>query len=190
MEYKLKVGIRYALVIVLFSSFHIMASAQHSHHQDHKGSLEPISMNSKNIRLALLLGHTLIKNEGSNAYVFIPSWGLDIEYWISHKFAIGLHNDIEIESFIIKSEGHEEVERINPIVMTLDVLYKFKNNIVIGIGPGVELERGDSYYLLRAGLEYEYEINNKYDINTSFFWDQRFDGYDTWTIATGVGRKF
>ena len=190
MKYTLTVGLRYAFVIVLFSSFHLMVSAQHPYHHDHEDSIEPIVSNSKNIRLAILIGHTLIKSEGSNAYVFVPSWGLDIEYWINNKFAIGLHNDIEVESFIIKTEGHEEVERVNPIVITLDALYKFDNNIVLGIGPGVELEKGDSYYLLRAGFEYEYEINHKYDINASFFWDHRFDGYNTWTIATGVGRRF
>ena len=35
----------------------------------------------------------------------MPSWSLNFDYWISNKWAIGVQNDLILESFII--EDHE-----------------------------------------------------------------------------------
>lgn len=149
-----------------------------------KSSSEP------SIRIAALIGHTLIRSEGANSHLFIPSWGLDIEYWFNHSWGIGLHNDIEIESFIIRDSEQEEIERVNPLVLTLDALYHFSNGLVVSVGPGAEIENGESYYLCRFGLEYEKEIGGGYDISPAIFYDQRLDGFATYTIALGIGKRF
>lgn len=174
------------LILLLFLSSGI--SAQHdtntnTSHLD-KSSSEP------SIRIAALIGHTLIRSEGTNSHLFIPSWGLDIEYWFNHSWGIGLHNDIEIESFIIRDSEQEEIERVNPLVFTLDLLYRFHNGLVLSVGPGAEYESGESFYLARLGLEYEYEIGNGYDISPCVFYDQRLDGFATYTIALGLGKRF
>lgn len=149
-----------------------------------------IYSNESSFRIAALIGHTLIKSEGSNSHLFIPSWGLDVEYWFSHTWGIGLHNDIEIESFIIKSTEREEIERVNPLVLTIDALYRFQNNIVLSFGPGTEMAHGESYYLMRIGLEYEKSIGDGFDICPAIFYDQRIDGFATYTIALGIGKHF
>lgn len=141
-------------------------------------------------RIAVLIGHTLIRSEGTNSHLFIPSWGVDLEYWFTHKWGIGFHNDIEIETFIIRQSDQEEIERINPLVVTLDLLYRSSNGWVFSLGPGTEYEHGESFYLARFGIEYEKEIGNGYDIFPSFFYDQRLDGFATYTVALGVGKRF
>lgn len=143
----------------------------------------------RGFRFAALIGHTLIKSEGSNSHLFIPSWGLDIEYWMNHSWGIGLHNDVEIETYVIRQSEQEDIERINPLVITLDMLYRFDNDLVLSMGPGIEYQHKESYYLVRLGLEYEKEIGGGYDISPAVFYDQRLDGFATYTVALGVGKR-
>lgn len=156
--------------------------------QDHP--LYHSSEHGKGFRIAGLIGHTLIKSKGADSQIFIPSWGLDIEYWLSYTWGLGMHNDIEIETFIVKSSDHKEIERVNPLVLTFDALYRFPNGIVLSGGPGVEIESGESFYLCRFGIEYEKEIGNGYDISPTIFYDQRLDGFSTYTVALGIGKQF
>lgn len=178
----------FTLCFVLFlSSWSLLA--QHSPSAS-EHSLTNSSADHPPFRVSVLIGHTLIKSEGADSYLFVPSWGLDLEYWFGHTWGVGLHNDIEIESFIIRNSDEEEIERVNPLVFTLDLLYRFHNGVVLSVGPGAEYESGESFYLARFGVEYEYEIGNGYDISPSVFYDQRLDGFATYTIALGVGKRF
>ncbi|MEN8880098.1 MAG: hypothetical protein ABF311_07990 [Polaribacter sp.] len=144
--------------------------------------------NARGFRIAGIIGHTLINAEGIDN-VFVPSWGLDVEYWFNHKWGIGFHNDIEIETFIIRNSNDEKIERVNPIVLTLDALYQFGGGFVVTVGPGIELEKEESFYLLRLGFEYEKDITDSFYLLPSFFLDQRFDGYASWSIGLGVGLR-
>ena len=165
-------------------------NAQHDNqtndHANHKVKLPPF-------RVALLIGHTLIPEKHANENFFIPSWGLDVEYWFSSEFGLGLHNDLEIETFVIISDDGDgdELERITPLVITFDLLYKPYKGLVLQLGPGFEIEKEESFTLFRMGLEYEFEIDHHWDISPTIFYDSRFEGgYHTWSIALGVGRRF
>lgn len=100
-----------------------------------------------------------------------------------------MHNDIEIETFIIRNSDNEEIERVNPLVLTVDALYQFGGGFVVTIGPGVELEKEESFYLMRLGIEYEKDITDSFYLLPTFFLDQRFDGFNTWNVGLGVGLK-
>ncbi|MCA0133527.1 hypothetical protein [Winogradskyella alexanderae] len=167
-------------ILIILTIFRINA-------QDHKnhGEIEPLG---KGFRVVGIIGHTLVNNEGLDN-VFVPSWGLDFEYWFNHNWGIGLHNDVEIETFVIKKSENEEIERVNPLVLTLDALYQFANGFVITLGPGIELEKKESFYLFRVGIEYEKDISQSFYILPNLFLDQRFDGYNTWNIGLGIGMR-
>ncbi|MTB50337.1 hypothetical protein [Lewinella sp. W8] len=172
----------YLFLLVLLGSS--LAHGQHHsvdhHDDDHRG-----------FRVAALIGHTLVPTESADAHVFVPSWGLDVEYWFSSRLGVGLHNDIEIESFIFLDEEGEEIERINPLVITLDALYRTRSGVVLLAGPGIELERENNFALFRLGVEYEIPIGGHFDLAPSIFYDQRLgDGYHTWNFALGVGKTF
>ena len=142
------------------------------------------------MRIAGVIGHTYINSDGMDGDLYIPSWGLDVDYWFNHKWGIGLHNDVEIENFVVVRNDTEIIERVNPLVFTLDALYHLGNGFVISIGPGVELEKNESFFLVRIGLEYEYDIGKNFYMMPTLFHDQRFDGFSTTTIGLGVGHNF
>ncbi|WP_370391113.1 hypothetical protein [uncultured Winogradskyella sp.] len=159
----------------------ILQAQEHEHHneKEHDG---------RGFRIVGVIGHTLVNNEGLDN-VFVPSWGLDFEYWFNERWGIGLHNDVEIETFVIRNAENDEIERVNPLVLTLDALYQFGNGFVITLGPGVELEKEESFYLFRFGIEYEKDISKSFYLLPNLFLDQRFDGYNTWNIGLGIGMR-
>lgn len=57
------------------------------------------------------------------------------------------------------------------------------------MGPGVELESKESFFLMRLGLEYEKDITKSLYLLPSVFLDQRLDGYNSWNFGLGVGLK-
>lgn len=176
------------LVLALSMSLPLFISAQHTEapHATHEEEEMPP------FRIALLIGHTLIPAEHAAENFFIPSWGFDIEYWMNRKWGVGIHSDLEIETFIIVRDNTEEedLERLSPLVVTLDALYKPWKGLVLQFGPGIELERSENFGLLRMGLEYEFELNHHWDVAPTIFYDTRFSEYHTWSIALGVGKRF
>lgn len=140
-------------------------------------------------KIAAVIGHTYINSGGPEGNLYIPSWGLDVDFWFSHKWGIGLHNDVEIENFVVEKDEAEFIERVNPLVFTLDVLYNFGQGFILSIGPGLELEQNESFTLVRAGLEYEYDMNKELYLMPTLYYDQRFDGYSTTSFGLGIGYK-
>ncbi len=174
---------------LLFAGFFIFALAPllKSQHQPHLQGQEPL----RHWRTAVLIGHTFIPAGNEPGRLIIPSWGFDLEYWGGEKWGIGLHNDLEIETFLVEHEGETEVlEREYPLVLTFDALFRPWKGLVLQLGPGLELERNEDFLLLRTGLEYEFEFGHHWDISPAFFYDTREGAYDTWSLALGVGKRF
>jgi hypothetical protein len=157
-----------------------LASSEHQHTEGFK----------PHFRAAVLLGHTLITPENAQTRLFVPSWGFDFEYWPTHVLGIGLHSDVELQDFIVANEEEEEVERKEPFIITLDALYRPWKGLVLMGGPGLEIEREETFFLFRVGLEYEVGISENWDLFPTFFYDQRLDGYSTLSIGLGVGTHF
>ena len=141
-------------------------------------------------RAAAFISHTFIPGVVEGSRVAIPSYGLDLEYWFNDKLGLGLHNDLELETFIVEAGHQEFLEREYPIVSSLDLLYRPWRGLVIQIGPGVEFDRNQSFYLFRFGLEYEVELGHHWDLYPTFFYDAREDAYTTLSLGLGVGKRF
>ncbi len=179
-KYKKRISL---LVLIIICQFTF--SQKNNSHPVHDSK----EISDSNVRIAAVISHTYLKGAGIDEYLIIPSLGLDIDYWFNHKWGIGLHNDIEIENFIIEDQDSRELERVNPLVLTLDILYN-TNGFILSLGPGIEIEKNKSYMLLRLGLEYEQSINQDYYFMPTIFFDQRLDGFSTATIGFGIGHIF
>lgn len=145
---------------------------------------------SPHFRGAVLMGHTLITPGNADTRLFVPSWGLDLEYWGRGKWGLGLHTDVEIQDFVVLNDNEEEVERNEPLILTLDGLYSPVHGLVLLAGPGLEFEEGNPIGLVRFGIEYELPIGKSFDLFPTIFYDRRVDDYATLTIGLGVGKVF
>lgn len=176
-------AVRLNLLIVFFVGFGFHAQAQqHAHTEEQHG----------HIRVGLVIGHTLIPTvvEGKRENLLIPSWGMDLEYWFNQRLGIGLHNDIEVETFEVLSDEDEYIERVYPLVFTLDALWRPWKGLVLLAGPGIELEQNRNLQVFRFGAEYEVELFQGWDLSPNFFYDARADAFDTWSVGLGVGKRF
>lgn len=147
----------------------------------------------KHFRISPVLSHTYIPtatSEGTKTMI-IPSIGLDLEYWINHKFGLGLHNDLELLNYEIEKPEHElTIEREYPVVLTLDALAKVYKDLVVVFGAGVEFEKNKNLFIVRTGLEYEVEFSECWDLSPTVFYDYRHNEFGTWSIGIGIGRRF
>jgi len=187
----------YGVIIFLFFGVCITVSGQHREQeepQDQIGEKESASIHKNghsHFRLALLLGHSIVPINEEGKRTTIPSWGFDLEFWLNHKFGVGLHNDLEMMTFVIeRGENEEDLVREYPKVFTLDLLYSPINDLVLIAGIGREFEVNENYFLYRFGVEYEIPISEKWDICPSFAYDSRQDAFNTCTIMLGIGHKF
>ena len=142
------------------------------------------------LRIAAFLGHTLVALDHEGHRSPIPSWGLDIELWITHKFGIGLHNDVEVLNYVIEINDFESIEREYPVVITLDLLYRPWKNLVLFGGAGMEFEKNEDFVIYRIGIEYEIPFADNWDVCPTIFHDWRKDAFDTSSIMLGVGYSF
>jgi hypothetical protein len=106
-------------------------------------------------RLALFTGYGLIpgaiNEEGKEQVKIIPVLGLDYEYWFSHKFALGLQTDLELDSYTVEKDHQEYLDREYAFLTALTFLYEPILGWALFAGPGYEFEKNHSFALFRVG---------------------------------------
>lgn len=176
-----------ASTLLLFLFLTVFTGDLHAQHHDPTPDHE-----FRNIRISTIILHTYIPTETVDGpeLLIIPTFGLDIEYWFNPHWAIGLHNDIELESFEIKTAEGEFIERQFPVVLTLDAIWKPRRYWVLLAGPGYEITPEENFAVFRMGMEFEYEISHWLDISPNVMYDIRDNAFDTFSYGLGVGFRF
>lgn len=144
--------------------------------------------------IGLVLGHAQVFNgrdaEGKRIVLSLPSWGIDYNYYVSPKLAIGLHTDIITETFVVDGHGSEELERSTPIAPAIMGIYKPCKHWSFLLGAGEEFAKEGNYFLNRLGLEYGAEIHNAWEVTGSLGYDIKWNVYDSWLIGIGISKSF
>jgi hypothetical protein len=149
----------------------------------------------KNFRLAVNLGHGYIPSAttADNKFVVLPVWGLDFQYWFNHNWGIALKNDVEIANYFIEvtSNNSENIERNNPVIISLPLLFSpWNNHLTFLIGPGVEFDSGHNFSVFRFGVSYEFELPGHWDFAPELVYDLKDGHINALTIAIGIGKRF
>jgi hypothetical protein len=113
-----------AKLIFLLSLMFANQSA-HAQHEANKMEMHHVMKGAH--QLTLGLGHTHIsegKVDDKTQWLALPSWSLNYEYWVSDKWAIGLQNDLIMESFIIENDNEELIERSYPVTVVPVAIFK------------------------------------------------------------------
>ncbi len=162
-------------------------NAQHTEKEHNKKEF-------KHHKLSIVMAHTHVPKATSStseaAGIIIPSWGFNYDYWFNHKWAIGLHNDMEITNYVIEAEGGTEIERERPYILAAVGTFKANEHIELIAGFGREFEKHHNFWVYRFGIEYEFEIGHHWSLAPSMIFDAKEDTYDSWTLGLVIGRKF
>ena len=146
----------------------------------------PLPAQKGSHRLTLGLGHTHLSQgeiEGRTEWLPIASWTLNYDYWLSNKWAIGLQNDLIMETFIVKHDDDQELERKNPWAMVPVAMYKFGKHLTAIGGVGAEFSQGHTLALTRIGFEYGWHLPNHFEAGLAAVWDNKWGYYNSWGLA-------
>ena len=183
-----KLQISIGLMMLLSFLIPVALLAQETEHE------EKSNHNSeKHHRVSLMISHTHIPKgvpsvESSGA-VIVPSWGLTYNYRFN-KWAIGIHTDMEIATYIIEDENGDQLERSRPIIVSLMGGYNIWQGFELAMGFGREFEENHNFWVYRFGIEYNIELGHHWDIAPALMFDVKENLYDSWTLGVVVGKKF
>jgi hypothetical protein len=66
--------------------------------------------------------------------------------------------------------------------------YKPLKHFSILGGIGEELEKNESFTLVKIGMEYAFELPKSFELSISFQYDNKLDAYDTWLLGVGFSK--
>jgi hypothetical protein len=143
--------------------------------------------------IVLLISHTQLPEgveNGEKKWISLPSWGIDYNFEINERWAIGLHNDIVVESFAVEHFDGTEIERSTPFASAFVGLFKPVKNLSLVLGAGGEFSKEENLFLVKAGVEYAYRFHSNWELLASLTNDLKINSYNSWSIGLGVARKF
>lgn len=146
--------------------------------------------------ISFVVSHTNINSARENAngsnWIATPSFGLNYNFNISHKWAIGLHNDIIVENIDL-SHTHDSGERVirqRPISIAAMVTYMPFKHLAFLAGGGMELSKHEDFPVVRFGLEAPFHLGNNWEFLGVLSTDIGIDSYDSITFGLGVAKLF
>ncbi|GAO41095.1 hypothetical protein [Flavihumibacter petaseus] len=185
----------YRYGLISFSLFLLLCTSKPLSAQTESGNKEPFKPFHQ---LGLAIGHEHVFNgrdaEGNSKMLIVPFWGLDYNFHLSPKFALGVHTDFVVENFEVEKnlEGGPDdvVERSRPIAPALMGIWQPTEHWNFGLGVGGEFAKEEDYLLNRLAVEYGVEIRKGWEVAGSIQYDFRWNAYDTWTIGLGISKSF
>jgi hypothetical protein len=161
--------------------------------------------------ISFVISHTHIKsgvkNDTGDNWIALPSFAINYNYSFNEKWAIGLHNDIIVEEFIVEDKresGHTEtfnkqkneeveipgIERSRPLASAIMVTFKPFKHIAFLAGGGMEFSKEENFGLIRFGMEFPFHIPNNWEIFGVTAYDINIDAYNSFTFGIGIAKLF
>lgn len=148
-------------------------------------------------RLTVIMGNAHlpagVSEDGGKKWLLLTTWGLDYDYRINEKWSLSLQSDIVIANFKVeayKTNDKEFFERSYPVAIAVAGIYSFGEHLSAIAGGGVDIAEEGTIPLVRAGIDYGWEINRYWGVGVNMMWDIKIDAYDSWTFGVGASRRF
>jgi lipopolysaccharide assembly outer membrane protein LptD (OstA) len=88
----------------------------------------------------------------------------------------------------LNNNNVQTIERSFPLSSVLMTSYRPGKHFSYLIGVGGEFSHTGNLFLWRVGVEYGYEINEKWEINGNLTNDLKINSYNSWAIGLGITR--
>lgn len=171
-------------------SLPLLSFAQHEHDQQHS---DADHQQHDKWRIALAISQSYIPSyhlhEEEASAQFIPTDGIEIQYYFSHKFSIRWINEIEFQTYFLKDGNGEHRVRENAFLTALVVEYEH-NNWGVFAGGGYEFEKNENLWVVRTGVEYIFQVTDKLDITPAIIYDYKAESHTALTFALTIGHRF
>ncbi|MCK5824903.1 MAG: hypothetical protein KAG96_05790 [Ichthyobacteriaceae bacterium] len=149
----------------------------------------------KRFRVALAFSQSYIPaihlSDGDASPQFIPTDGLELQFFFNHKFSVKWINEIEFQSYTIKGkEGELESVRENAFLTAIVLGYEVYGHLGLFAGGGYEFEKNEDLWVVRVGAEYAFELPEEWDITPAFIYDIKAESHTAYTLSITIGKKF
>ncbi len=160
--------------------------------QENSHELDNITL--KRHKIGLFLGNTLIHEvrntqTGKEQYVLAPTFGIDYEYWISHKWAIGTYNELAFLNIEVEKNEEEYIKRENVLLFSGVIVFEPFERFSIFAGTGIETDPNETFWIGYFGVEYAFIKSDGWEvaISTGYINKEIYDGF---TFGVVIGRRF
>ncbi|HEY5748001.1 MAG TPA: hypothetical protein VIU12_18150 [Chryseolinea sp.] len=142
------------------------------------------------IRGAIMMANSHVPNatQGGKKISVIPTWGCDVDYYFHPRWSAAVQGDLKLQSFEIEDDN-VTLERSNPFAIAAVLHYHALRYWSFYVGSGYELERHKNLFLVKAGTEYSFEINENFEIALNLIYENKEDVYDAWTFGIAFNKK-
>lgn len=193
------------LSLVFFILFHNNSISQETIHNElvaHKNEY------FKKHSIGFMMSHThlktAVKDNSGDSYLALPSFAINYNYIFNEKWALGWHNDIIIEEFVVsssdshqlkaalKSENNEDqtIDRGKPVSTAIMLTYKPIKHLALLAGGGMEFSKHKDFAVVRLGLETPFHIPNNWEIFGSLLFDININAYNSLSFGLGIAKLF
>ena len=156
--------------------------------------------------IGLSIGHSHISSgisNGETKWLALPSFGISYVYAFNTRWAIGLHNEVIVEDFVVQSSRLEPstvrsgsdgdiavIERGRPIAVAVVGIYKIHKHIGLLAGGGMEFSEHEDFGLVKIGAEFPYHFAPGWEMFGTLSADFKIDAYNSFSFGFGVARLF
>lgn len=179
-------GYNFLIALVLVIAFNPIF-AQENNHQVVETAL-------KRHKIGLFSGNTLIHgvhntHTGKEQYILAPTFGMDYEYWLSHKWAIGTYNEVAFLNIEVEQDHELFVKRETGMLFSCVAVYEAFPRFSIFAGSGVEVDPNHTLWIRYLGAEYAFIRSDNWEVSVSAGYVNK-DLYDAFTFGFVIGRRF
>ena len=171
-------------------SYGLFAQGVHSSKIEHQISQHEIDV---------FIGNTHIPEaslENSTTTLILPNIGLNYRYWFDDHFALGFYNNLIIRTFVINSDSHQDLETAEGTVFRTKLdkpivgIFKPWKNLSLYAGPGIQLSKTQSLFVIRIGMDYGISLSNEWYLSPRFTFDNLGGDIEGYTFGLGVSKRF
>ncbi len=147
-------------------------------------------------RLTIGLGHAHIptgikSGDGELGWLNLGSFAFDYDFYLHPRWAIGIHSDIVPTQYEVEfslSKDDEIVSRTSPLSTLVTGTYKVTEHLGIQLGYGIEYTKEETLNVLRAGIEYGWELPKDFEFGIGLTYDDKINAYNTWFLGFMVSK--
>jgi hypothetical protein len=148
----------------------------------------------KRHKVGAYLGYSLIHEvhntqTGKEQYVLAPTFGIDYEYWLSHKWAIGTYNEISFINIEVENDHEEYLKRENVLLFSAVVIWEPVRALTFFAGTGLETDPHHTLWIRYIGTEYAFIRCNNWEVSVAAGYVNK-DLYDLFSFGIVIGRRF
>jgi hypothetical protein len=118
---------------------------------------------------------------------FVPGIAVDYFRRVLPRLELGVMGHLELARYVIPRK--DALERDRALLVAFVGSYSITDRWAVVMGPGYEIERHKSFPIFRLGAEYRLPWQGERFIPLGLFYDLK-EGYNAWSVSTGLGVEF